>query len=114
MERREAVLDLVEWRGDLRDSIAAVREYPYDSEVPLVTLQAEHIRRAMQRYLGGDITAAELEAWAEVVEGRDDIEYFEPHEDEISEALFRLSTPELNSPLSKEVAEKWLLELSAL
>jgi hypothetical protein len=114
MERREAVLNLVEWRGDLPDLVAAVREYPYDSEVPIVTLQAEHIRKAMERYLRGEIAAAELEAWADAVEGRDDIEYFEPHEDEISEALFRLSTPELNSPLSKEVAEKWLSELSAL
>ena len=114
MERRDAIYGLVEWRGRLSDLIAAVREFPFDSEVPLVTLQAVHIRNALQRYLCGDASAADIEAWADAVEGRDDIEYFEPHEDAISDALFRLSTPLINTPLSKEVAEKWVSDLSAL
>jgi len=114
MERRDVVQGLVDWRGQLSDLIAAAREFPYDSEVPIVTLQTAHIRSVLQRYLRGDISAAEVEVWAEAVEGRDDIEYFGPHEDEIAEALFRLSTPQINTPLSKEIAEKCISELSAL
>ncbi len=114
MERREAVQGLVEWTGRLSDLIAAAREFPYDSEVPLVTLRADHIRNVLQRYLRGEASPADVEAWADAVEGRDDIEYFEPHEEAISEALFRLSTPQIDSALSKEVAEKWLSDLSAL
>jgi hypothetical protein len=114
MERREAVTNLVEWRGDLPDLLDAAGQFPFDSEVPLVTLTVAHIRSALERYLRGDATADELEAWATSVEGRDDIEYFELHQDEIADALFRLSTPDINHPISKQVAENCLAELSAL
>jgi hypothetical protein len=114
MERREIVTNLVEWRGHLPDLVAAAHEFPYDSEVPLITLTADHIRKALERYLRGDATADQLEAWALAIEGRDDIEYFEPHENQISDALFRLSTPEINDALSKEVVEGYLAKLSAL
>jgi len=114
MDRREAVSALVDWRGHLPDLIVVAREFPYDSEVPIVTLQAHHIRNALERYIRGEVSASELEAWAENVEGRDDIEYFPDHEDEISDALFNLSTPEINAPISKQVVEMWLSKLSAL
>lgn len=112
MERQDAVLELVDWRGALTDLRAALQDFPWDCEHSLVVLRPEHICRAIDRFLKDEVSAKELEDWAEAVEGREDIEYLASHSEIISEALFQLSTPEANVPISKLSAGRWLHELS--
>ena len=108
MNRRETVEALVEWRGDLSALTARLSEFPFDSETPLVTLQISNIVEALERFLAGGVSANDVEHWADAVEGRDDIGYAAGHEDEISQVLFVLSTPDANGSLTQDSAKKLL------
>jgi hypothetical protein len=114
MERRDAVLALVDWRGALNDLRASLQNFPWDCEHALVILRPDHICRAIERFLKDEVSAMDLEEWAEAVEGREDVGYFESQSEIISEALFQLSTPAANVPISKQIAGSWLHELSSL
>jgi hypothetical protein len=96
MQRHDAVLALVEWRGDLKSLITALRQFPWDCEEPLVVVRAAHICRALEKYLCNEATASDIEAGAEAVGGREDVEYLAAEQDRISDALLRLSSPEIN------------------
>ena len=114
MDRREALSALVEWRGELGQLRANLQRFPWDAEDRLLTLTPGHICRALERYLRGEVSEADVEAWADAVEGREDLEYLSPCEERISEALFQLSTPGINAPINRQTAERWQRELSAL
>lgn len=114
MDRREALSALVEWRGELGQLRANLQRFSWDSADRLLTLTPGHICRALERYLRGEVSEAEIEAWAEAVEGREDLEYLSRCEEIISEALFQLSTPSIHTPFNQLTAKRWQRELSAL
>ena len=114
MERRAVIWALVELSGEIDAIISAVRAFPFDADQPLVTLTSAHIDSILERYLRGRLSAKEVERWADAVEGRDDIRYSEGQESEITDALFKLSTPELNGLLSPATAEALRVDIAVL
>ncbi len=80
-------------------------------------MQSGHIGRKrliLERYLRGTLAASDVECWADAVEGRDDIQYLDGQEEKIADLLFRLSSPEINTPLSPDVAQALRSELAIL
>ena len=114
MERRELALALIEWRDNLDALQAELDKFPWDCAKPLVTLQPVHISRAIEKYLRNEVSDKELVAWAESVEGRDDIRYSESYEELIAHVLFRISTPAINNSINEHIAKELLYELSVL
>ena len=75
--------------------------------VPALLTRAD-ITRVLRRYLADELTAADVEGWADAVEFRDDIEYDAPDLDEISDLLAILSNPAINGLLTKAAARAML------
>jgi hypothetical protein len=105
MDRRAVIEALIELNGEVDGIVSAVRAFPFDVDQPLVTLTCAHIDSILERYLRGTLCANDVQRWADAVEGRDDIQYSEAQEGEIADVLFRLSSPEINGPLSPASAE---------
>jgi hypothetical protein len=63
---------------------------------------AREFTSILQRCLEGEIPEADVTAWAELVEGRPSIDYESGKEEELADALFELSTPEINEPVTLE------------
>jgi hypothetical protein len=61
----------------------------------LLTLDLSHFKVAITRYSRSELSEAELVGWAEALQGREDIRIDPEHEEQIKDALFHLSTPEL-------------------
>ena len=59
----------------------------------------ERPARVLDAYDAGTLTEAALEAWADEVYGREDIELDPADRDLLADALFELSTPEINGPM---------------
>jgi len=78
--------------------------YPWDVEEALVTLTRSHIIAMLDRYLAGEVSAGGIEDWANAIEGRDDIEFHEPYEKAILEAIHELANPLLTVPLTEASA----------
>lgn len=69
-------------------------------EEPLVTLRRENIASVLRRYLAGEIDAATVEEWANLIEGRDDVEFASPDEEVIIQAIHDLANPVLQGRLA--------------
>jgi len=111
MTRLTLVASLVECQGDITALRARLWRYPFDADVPLLTLQPSHIISVLERFISGVMPASDVESWAEAVEGRDDIAYAEGADATISDALAVLSAPEVNGALTPEFAQSLLRQL---
>ena len=98
MDRTAALSALIELAVPLPAALAHLGKYPFDSEVPLVELRNAHVIAALQRFVGGELSAAQVGSWANAIECRDDIELAQSSL--AREALHELANPLLTRPLS--------------
>jgi hypothetical protein len=103
-EARQLLADLVALRGDLDDLLDRVGRLPWDRYDDLVTVRRDDLRHACEEYRNGRLSAERLEAWAEMLDTRDEIAYAGEDTELISTAVFRLSTPELEGRTATVVA----------
>ena len=94
-DRREAVYDLIQLRCPLNESLAHLAAFVWSSQEDLANVEARDITHALDEFIAGRISAEELSAWAEEVQGREDIGVDPSERDFIADALFQLSTPEI-------------------
>jgi hypothetical protein len=107
MTREEAVRSLVNFDQPLDVLSQALHASVWDWEgPPIVILRVSNILDVLQRYLKGEVQDADVEEWANMVEGRDDVD-FEPM---TNAAIFDLANPVLQGPLT-EVATALLARL---
>jgi hypothetical protein len=111
-ERRDLLVDLIELRLPLSEAVAAVRELPWDSDVELVLLTRASVGALLQLYLRGELSPADLETWANAVEGRDDIGAEPGYEELLRAFVFETANPLLAEPISDSYARRWLESLS--
>jgi hypothetical protein len=97
LERRKLVLlDLVERRVPVPQAVTELARFPWDCDMELVQLRRTHLFTVLDEFQRGSISASDVEDWAEALTGRDDVAV---DDEELREALFQLSTPELFDPL---------------
>lgn len=83
------------------------------SETPVVVLTTGHILNVLRRFQAGELTAADVEAWADLIECREDIDYQPERDEEILEAIYVLANPVLNGPLDEALTDQVIASLSA-
>jgi hypothetical protein len=109
--RTEILTDLIELRKPVPAAVEAASALAWDEPDDLVVFTARHVRSALKRLLAGEFSADELEEWAELIQGREDIELKESDRERIVEFLVEASTPELFGELTRESATAWLRRL---
>jgi hypothetical protein len=73
------------------------------------------LRNALTSFLDGKIDPAELVEWASVVEQHnDEIVYEAGFQQLIATLVYRLSTPEINEPIDKDLCRQMIAELLSL
>ena len=103
VDRTTVLTDLIEVRTPIEDSIARLRQFPFDSDEELVTLDIHKLLKVLDLYFNGNLSADELEEWANAVEGRDDIEF---SSQTTIDAVAELANPVLFNQLTPENVEK--------
>jgi len=101
--RQDAVRDLVELRVPVAEAVRVLRRFPWDED-ELVDLDVAHVTAALAAYDAGVLNAPDLEAWADAVEGRDDIGRTAGQEQLLNDVLMALSSPELFGGFGMAVA----------
>lgn len=99
-------------QGDLAQLREALKQIDAESECHAEVLTAAHARSVLERFLAEELTASEVELWADGLEIRADIEPESRFAEELTQLLFELSTPELFPPLSRSRVMEWLALLS--
>ena len=77
----------------------------WDASEPLALLTREDIVRILDRYLAGELGAAEVTEWANLLECREDIGFPGGEENVLSDAVFRLANPSLTDEVTPELAQ---------
>jgi hypothetical protein len=107
--RKEALSSLIHFDAPLESIDARLAAAAWGDE-PVITLMREHIAAVLQRFVSGSIDAAAVESWANLVEGRDDIQFEPGHEQIISDAIHDLANPVLQGG-TQEIAAGLLANL---
>jgi hypothetical protein len=92
-ERRTVLVNLICFSQPLAELEARLAQFPWDCDEPLVVLTTGHLRSVLDRFLAGEMTAEQVEEWANLIELRDDIDYTSTPV--IQVAVFRLANPYL-------------------
>lgn len=99
--RKELAERLVRFDAPLAPTLSALQEFGWDCDEPLVTLDASSVRSVLQRYLSGSLTAGDVEAWAEAIECRDDVDC-----SRFRDVIHELANPLLTRALTPATAQE--------
>lgn len=110
-QRQDALYDLIQLRRPLGETWARLLTFEWSSQEELATAFAQDIVHALDEFWAGKVSADDLCAWAEELQGREDIALYPEDRDFLADALFQLSTPEICGP-ADEVAVALRLRLT--
>lgn len=110
-QREDALRALVELRVPVATATAALASFDWDSDRELVNVTCADAVRVLQQYLAGKLTAEDCQQWADALEVRDDVGREPGFEDELTEFLFEIATPEVAGTLTPERAQHWVQAL---
>lgn len=102
-DRIRLLQDLVRCSSPATVTAEALSRFPWDVEGPLVVLTRRHCVSVLDRLLRGELSAGEVEAWADALEVREDVEF---EAGLVGEIVYRLANPALEGPLTAAVAEQ--------
>ena len=94
--------DLLHFRRPLAEVTFDLSAFSWDSAEDLITLQSGHIAAVLNRFLAGDISETDVEAWANTIESREDLGLLQPSP--VAEAIWELANPLLTRQLTRQSA----------
>lgn len=114
MSRRADLLrDLVSGALPTADLSKELATFGWDSEEELVTVNRSDVSKMLEDYVAGRRSESDVRAWAEAIEGRDDIGLAAADEEVLRDTIFELANPELSHALTPLLAQRLLRRLQA-
>jgi hypothetical protein len=108
MERLQVVQLLIEFPEDLDDISIKLSKFCFDYDGEQVILTLKDVGKALGLFIKGMKTEEEIENWANLIEGREDIEFFEDDEEILDEVMHKLANPYLQGNLTLKYCEEFL------
>lgn len=106
-EREQQLMSLVALSVPLEEARRIAATWGSSSDdMPVLT--RSNIESVIRRYLSRELSSLDVEAWADLVEMRDDVDYEEENREWIIDALNVLSNPSINGPLTPDLAKEIL------
>lgn len=99
--RLKALTALVEFSHSPDVLGLRISEFDWDYDGVPVELTRAHLVDVLRRYIDRKLLAGDVEHWANLIEGREDICFEHDSEEQVDEALHRLANPGLTYPLSE-------------
>jgi len=110
-ERRKALEALLGFEQPVEQHRTALAAFSWDADTELAFLSLSHIADVLNRFVAGRMVAPEVEAWANAIEGRDDIGFESANERLLRELLHELANPLLTQSLTRERAVELLKKI---
>jgi hypothetical protein len=111
--RLAVVADLLAMNGSLDEVVQKLAAFAWDYDGDGVELTKQHLASVIKRYAEGKISAAEVEKWANYIEGRDDVLIDTDAERDIEGVLHELANPYLTQSLTHTRVAQLLAVLNA-
>lgn len=111
-ERQQVLTDLVNLQMPVEVLRSRVQELPWDSPVDEVELTPGHVLHVLALVDEGVLSPAEVSAWAELIESREDIGFSGQAAAELRNFIFEAANPEINN-IDASALHVWRERLSA-
>jgi hypothetical protein len=114
MQRRAEILqELARFETPTEPLLQELLSFGWDwSDAPLLVLSKADLLRVIDRFLAGQISAAQLQQWAENLEEREDVAFDESDAELLGGIFFRIATPMINEPLAHDVVQRMRDEIT--
>ncbi len=113
MRRAEILKELARFETPTEPLLRELQSFGWDwNGEPLLVLTKADLLRVIDRFLAGQLSAAQLQDWAENLEVRDDVAFDERDAELLDGIFFRIATPMINEPLTHEVVQKMRDEIT--
>lgn len=111
MGRFDVLRDLIAFNKPVSVLADSLSKFDWDYEGQPLIVMASQIREVLQRFLAAEYSAQELEDWANLVEGREDLEFEEEKHDEIANVIYCLANPVLEGEITADSCEALIVTL---
>ncbi len=95
---------LVRYQLPLGDTVAQLRAFGWNSEEVLVVLTVGDVVQLLTRYVAGELSAKQVEHWAELLEMRSDLGYETDSAAQLRAVLSGLANPDEHEPITPRLA----------
>jgi len=110
--RIEIIRALVELTYPLDMIASRIREFDWDYEGDPVELTRSHVINLLKRYLKKEFAVCDVEHWANLLEGREDVCFESGSESVLDEIIYQLANPDLTVALNDDIANTLIGDLS--
>ena len=110
-DRCRVLEELVRLSAPIHDIKTRLSQYPWEAERELVLIRPEHVISILRKFSKQAISASDVEDWANLIEGREDVGFESQFEDIGRDVLYELANPQLTRPLTLDLASEWIQRL---
>ena len=103
---------LIEYQEQISRLIEKLKEYEWDCDEELVVLTPAHVVKVLDKFLANEINEIQVQEWANAIERREDIGFQEEYLSTLDEMIFWLANPNINFPISVELARRVICNLN--
>lgn len=112
-DRISTVRSLVRLSKSLKEIEADLKQFIWDFKgSPYIAMRSDIIG-VLEMYDQGRIDRAEIEKWANMIEGREDVEFEAEYREKLLEVVYILANPVLQGELTRERASEMIRSLKA-
>jgi hypothetical protein len=111
-ERKRALDSLLWFEYPVERHVVMLSAFTWDTDEEYAFFSVVHIAHVLGQFIEQRIDASQVEAWANLIEGRDDIGFERNSEKLLKEVLHELANPVLGQGLSMERAGQILKDIS--
>jgi hypothetical protein len=112
LSHADVLRTLVEYSAPLEQISAELLKHPFDTDECLFVITPAHMRSVLQRFLSRELSADQVEHWANLIEMRDGLEFADGEDGLSRECLHELANPLLTEPLTRESAARMFSQLA--
>lgn len=110
MEDRKAILLQIFKRKDRLDILKKkIDTFDWDFEYPLLVIKEVDMQHELLRFITEEVSFSEIEEWANILEGREDINF---ESEKIEQIIYELANPIINQKITYELLKSMLNELT--
>ena len=103
-DRTSLLTRLVRYELPLGDTVALLRSFGWNSEEVLVVLTVGDVVQLLTRYVAGELSAKQVEHWAELLEMRSDLGYETDSAVKLRAVVSGLANPEEHEVITPRLA----------
>lgn len=114
MDRHDALNNLIAFREPVSTLTENMSKFDWDYEDQPVVVTASQIQAVLTQYLTGKFSSTDIEAWANLIECREDLEFEDKRREEIAKVVYQLANPTLEGSITHDSCRRLVATLDAM